>query len=91
MRKAELQPDSDVESDQIAVDETLIRVNGQRHRLFAAVDPDTKQFLHVRLLQTRTTQLTVLFLRDLREKQQISDFAPNAAEIGTQSNVSFVR
>jgi putative transposase len=51
----------------------VIRINGQRHWLFAAVDPDTNQFLHMRLFQTRTTQLTVLFLRELREKQQISD------------------
>jgi putative transposase len=75
VRKADLQPDSDVEPNQIAVDETVIRVNGQRHWLYAAVDPDTNQFLHVRLFQTRTTQLTVLFLRELREKQQISDVA----------------
>jgi putative transposase len=73
VRKADLQPDSNVEPNQIAVDETVIRVNGQRHWLFAAVDPDTNQFLHVRLFQTRTTQLTLLFLRELREKQQLSD------------------
>jgi putative transposase len=73
VRKADLQPDSDVDPDQIAVDETLIRVNDQRHWLFAAVDPDTNQFLHIRLFQTRTTQLTVLFLREPREKQQITD------------------
>ncbi len=51
----------------------MIRVNGQCHWLFVAVDPETNQFLHVRLFQTRTTQLTVLFLRELREKQQPSD------------------
>ncbi|WP_142860713.1 IS6 family transposase [Salinigranum halophilum] len=73
VRKAGLQPDSDVSPNQIAVDETVIRVNGQRHWLFAAVDPDTNQFLHVRLFQTRTTQLTVLFLRELREKQHLSN------------------
>jgi putative transposase len=73
VQKADLQPDSDVAPNQIAVDETVIRVNGQRHWLFAAVDPDTNQFLHVRLFQTRTTQLTLLFLRELHEKQQVSD------------------
>ncbi|WP_380675878.1 IS6 family transposase [Salinigranum sp. GCM10025319] len=73
VQKADLQPDSDAEPTQIAVDETVIRVNGQRHWLYAAVDPDTNQFLHVRLFQTRTTQLTLLFLRELREKQQVSD------------------
>jgi transposase-like protein len=73
VRKVDLQPDSDVSPNQIAVDETVIRVNGQRHWLYAAVDPATNQFLHVRLFQTRTTQLTLLFLRELREKQQLSN------------------
>ncbi len=73
VRKATLQPDSDVEPNQIAVDETMIRVNGQRHWLFAAVDPDSNQFPYVRLFQTRTTQLPVLVLRELCEKQQLSD------------------
>ena len=41
MRKTDLQPDSDVGSDQIAGDETLIGANGQRHWLFTAVDPKT--------------------------------------------------
>ena len=73
VQKADLQPDSNANPNQIAVDETVIRVNGQRHWLYAAVDPDTNQLLHVRLFQTRTTQLTLLFLRELREKQQVSD------------------
>ena len=73
VQKANLQPDSDANPNQIAVDETAIRLNGQRHWLYAAVDPDTNRFHHVRLFQTRTTQLTVLFLRELRDKQQVKD------------------
>jgi len=53
------------------VDETVIQTNDERQWLYAAVDPSTNEFLHVRLFQTRTTQLTVLFLRELREKQQV--------------------
>jgi len=71
VRKANVQPDSDAEPNHIAVDETVIQVNDQRHWLYAAVDPTTNEILHVRLFQTRTTQLTVLFLRELREQQQI--------------------
>jgi transposase-like protein len=71
VQKADLQPDSDAEPNQIAVDETVIQLNDERHWLYAAVDPETNQFLHVRLFQTRTTQLTVLFLRELRDKQQV--------------------
>ena len=71
VQKANVQPDSDAEPNHIAVDETVIRVNDERHWLYAAVDPTTNEILHVRLFQTRTTQLTVLFLRQLREQQQI--------------------
>jgi putative transposase len=71
VQKADLQPAGDGTPNQIAVDETVIRINDERHWLYAAVDPKTNKFLHVRLFQTRTTQLTVLFLRELREKQQV--------------------
>jgi len=71
VQKADLQPTSDADPDHIALDETVIQINNERHWLYAAVDPQTNQFLHVRLFQTRTTQLTVLFLRELREKLQI--------------------
>ena len=73
VQKADLQPVSDANPDHIALDETVIQVNDQRHWLYAAVDPETNQFLHVRLFQTRTTQLTVLFLHELREKQPIEE------------------
>lgn len=71
VQKADLQPTSDDAPNQIALDETVIRINDERHWLYAAVDPETNEFLHVRLFQTRTTQLTLLFLRELRDKQQV--------------------
>jgi putative transposase len=73
VRKADLQYDSDADPNQIAVNETVIRVDGERHWLYAAVDLESNQFLHVRLFQTRTTQLMLLFLRELREKQRLAD------------------
>jgi len=42
-------------------------VNDERRWLYTAVDPETNKFLHVRLFPTRTTQLTVLFLRELQQ------------------------
>ena len=48
-------------------DETVIQVNDERRWLYAAVDPETNEFPHVRLFSTRTTQLTVLFLRELQQ------------------------
>jgi Transposase and inactivated derivatives len=85
VQKADVQPSSDGSPNHIAVDETVIQVNGERHWLFAAVDPETNEILHARLFQTRTTQLTVLFLRELREQQQVEqatflvDAAPTLA------------
>lgn len=43
VRKAGLQPDSDVEPNRIAVDLTAMRVDGQRRLLYAVVDSDTDQ------------------------------------------------
>ena len=71
VQKADLQPSSDGSPNRIAVDETVIQVNDQRHWLFAAVNPDTNEILHSRLFQTRTTQLTMLFLRELQQKQPV--------------------
>jgi transposase-like protein len=71
VQKADVQPDSGADPNHIAVDETVIQVNGQRHWLYAAVDPATNEILHVRLFQTRTTQLTLLVLRELQQQQQV--------------------
>ena len=67
VQEADVQPTSDTVSDRIAVDETVIRVNGERSWLYAAVDPETNEFLHARLFPTRTMQLTVLFSRELQQ------------------------
>ena len=67
MQKAELQPTSDATPDHIATDETVIQVGDERRWLYAAVNPETNEFLHVRLFSTRATRLTVLFLRELRQ------------------------
>ncbi|MFT4892008.1 MAG: putative transposase [Halobacteriales archaeon] len=73
VHKADLQPASDASPDHVAVDETVIRVDGQRYWLYAAVDPETNRFLQVRLFSTTTTALTETFLRDLREKHDMED------------------
>jgi putative transposase len=69
--KIELQPASDATPNQIAVDETVIQVNDQRHWLYAAVDPGSNELLHVRLFHTRTTQLTIAFFRELADKHDL--------------------
>jgi transposase-like protein len=45
VQKADLQPAGDGAPNQTAVDETVIRINDERHRLYAAVDPQTNEFL----------------------------------------------
>src|SRR6056297_3377394 len=73
VQKADLQPTSDASPDHVALDETVIRINGQQFWLYAAVDPDTNRFLHIRLFTTTTTALTQKFLRELQEKHDVSD------------------
>jgi len=45
----------------------VIQVNDERRWLYAAINPETNTFPHVRLSPTRTTQHTVLFLRELQQ------------------------
>jgi len=71
VQKADLQPAVDLTLNHVAVDETVIQVNDQRRWLFAAVDPETNKILHARLFPTRTTEPTVLFLRELKRKQNV--------------------
>ena len=52
-QKAELRPTSDASPDHVTVDGTVIRVNGERHWLYIAVNPETNEFPHVRLSATR--------------------------------------
>jgi putative transposase len=73
VQKADLQPASNASPDHIALDETVIRVNGQQYWLYAAVDPETNKFLHIRLFTTTTTALTQKFLRELRTKHDVSE------------------
>ena len=40
VQKADLQPESGKSSNQVALDETVIRVNGQQFWLYAAADPE---------------------------------------------------
>jgi transposase-like protein len=59
--------------DKVALDETVIKVEGERFWLYGAVNPETNQILHLRLFPTRNTTVTKLFLSDLDEKHDIRD------------------
>ena len=65
VKKADRTPAVDETPRETALDETVIGVDGHRQWLFAAVDPATNDILHARLFQARTTERTLLFLREL--------------------------
>jgi putative transposase len=71
VQKANLQPESGKSPNQIALDETVIRINDQQFWLYAAADPQSNELLHVRLFATTTTALTEIFLRELRQKHDV--------------------
>lgn len=73
VQKADLQPTSGKNPNQVAVDETVIRINGQQYRLHAAADSDTNEPLHLRLFSTTTTALTEIFLGEIRQKHDVED------------------
>ena len=58
VHKTDRQPISTVSEDQLAVDETMIRVHGQKFWLYGAVDPQTNEILHVSLYPTANKQTT---------------------------------
>lgn len=73
VQKANLQPTSTQSSNYIAVDETVIQLGTNRYWLYGAADAKTNQFLHLRLSLTTNSGLTLMFLRELREKHDIDN------------------
>jgi transposase-like protein len=73
IQKADIQPADGATPNHVALDETMIRVNDEQYWLYAAVDPDTNGFLHIRRFPTYTNAITAIFRRELREKHDVSD------------------
>ena len=73
VHKADLAPCEGAQPATVALDETVIWIDGQQYWLYAAVDPATNRFLHVRLYTTRTTALTEMVLAELMEKHDVED------------------
>ena len=74
VKQTDLEPRDGRRPAKIALDETVVKVNGKLHWLFAAVDPVTNVILHVGVYTTRTTVTTKLYLRELQEKLSYSDY-----------------
>ena len=73
VQKTDLQPASGASPDHVVLNKAVIRINGQQFWLYAAVEPHSSGFLHVRLFTTTTTVLTQQFLREFREKHDVAD------------------
>jgi transposase-like protein len=73
VQKAALQPTEGKSPDRVAVNETVIQIDDQRYWLYAAVDPDRNEFLHVKLGTAQNLGLSEIFLGELREKHDVSD------------------
>jgi transposase-like protein len=73
VHKADLQPESGRSPDHVAVDETVIRIDGEKFWLYAAVDPGSNELLHTKLKPTTTKVLAHSFVAELREKHAVDD------------------
>jgi transposase-like protein len=73
VQKADLQPTAGRSPNQIALDETVIRVNDQQYWLYAAIDTETDKYLHVRLFPTYNSGVASIFLGELKQKHNVED------------------
>ena len=71
VQKADLQPVSGKSPTQVAVDETVSRINNHQFWLYAAANPQTNELLHLRLFPTTATALTEIFLTELQQKHDV--------------------
>jgi len=62
--KADLQPESDRNSNHVEVDETVIQLDDEQYWLYAAVDTDSNGLLHTQLEPTRTNVIADRFFRN---------------------------
>ena len=71
VHKANLQPISIVSADQLAVDEKVIRIDGEDYWLYGAVNPETYEILQFKLFPTTTKQTTRRFLAELHQRYRL--------------------
>ena len=73
VHKAELQPEAGRTPDHVAVDETVIQLNDEQYWLYAAVDPETNELLHITLEPTTNNVIAHAFFAEIREKHDVDD------------------
>lgn len=73
VQKADLKMESNLSPTEIALDETVIEIDGERFWLYSAADPDSNEILLTRLYPARMTVMTERFLRELREEHDVEE------------------
>ncbi len=71
--KADLQPEPGRSPNHVAVDETVIQLDDEQYRLYAAVDPDLNDLLHTQIEPVRNNAFADQFFAELREKHDVDD------------------
>lgn len=72
--KADLEPRDGRKPEEVALDETVVKVNGERFWMYMAVDPGRNVVLHVRRYPSRNIGSTRRFLRELQEPLEDTEF-----------------
>lgn len=72
-RKPILEASSDVSPNQVGFDETVIRIDSQKHWLYATADAQSAHILHRRLFSTIPKEWVEIFLSELQRKQDVDD------------------
>jgi putative transposase len=70
-QKGDLEPRGGCEPEQVALDETVVKVEGEQYRSVAAVEHSTNRILHAGLYSRRNMSMTHIFLEALDEKHEV--------------------
>jgi putative transposase len=73
VQKPDLEPRGDCAPDKVALNETVVKVDGERFWLVGAVDPSTNRILHVGLYSNRNMAMIEFFLDELNQKHEVQD------------------
>jgi len=73
VHKADLDPRGGCAPDRVALNETVMKVNGEEYWFVAAVVPSTNRILHAGLYSHRNMAMTSSFLEEIDEKHEVRD------------------
>ena len=71
--KADLEPRGGCSPEKVALDETVVKIDGEQFWLVGAVEPSTNRILHVGLYASRNMAMIEFFLDELNQKHDVQD------------------